>query len=333
MEFVMRYLFWVVLLVIVALAGGFYFLTVPGLEEETAALQGEISQQANVLKTYAQNKKDIKTLSYVEATKAYATKLAAQDKAVKEQLKSKATTTLDPKFQNAPADPLRFDEWLIGVRKEILGQAEKAGLVLPSNFPVQWLDQDKITVKGDRDARLEKVAFAAEVVRLLCEVKGSVTVLEFAKADQQETAKQVPVGVYSLDSMDRLDAVKTEGRERDYLTHAFASGSKAPPALKKLPPRPYKSEMLDLRFTAPLSVVPQVVQAFETGPRWFGIIRKVDCQRIAEPYAKSALPATGKAVDVGADGKATFANSHYQEAPVQVQFWLEMLKFDEQALK
>jgi hypothetical protein len=100
-----------------------------------------------------------------------------------------------------------------------------------------------------------------------------------------------------------------------------------------LPARPYKSELLDLKFTAPLSVVPKVVQVFETSQRWFGIVRKVDCQRVVEPYAKTALPATVKAVEIGADGRATFINSHYQEAPVQVQFWLEILKLDGQALK
>jgi hypothetical protein len=331
-EFVMRYLFWVVLLVIVALAGGFYFLAVPGLQAETETLLGDINRQASVLDQYAKNKSDIKTMSHVEATKAYYAKLAAQDKAVKDLLKGK-TLAEDPRFQKAPADALRFDEWLIGARKEILAEAEKAGLILPSNFAVQWLDQDKITVKGDRDARLEKVAFVAEVIRLLCEVKGTVTVTEFAKADQPETTKQATVGVCSLDGIDRLDAVKAEARERDYLTQAFASGAKAQPPLKKLPPRPYRSEMLDLRFTAPMSLVPQVVQAFETSPRWFAIVRKLDCQRVAEPYAKVAVPATSKAVEVGADGRPIFSNNHYQEAPVQVQFWLEILKMDEQKLK
>jgi len=331
-EFVMRYIFWVVLVVIVALAGGFWFLTVPGLKEESAQLQNAINAQAQVLKSYADKKDNVLTRSHVEATKAYAAKLAVQDKAVKDLLKSR-TQGLDPKFQQAPTDPLRFDEWLIGIRQELLEQAQKAGLMLPTGFAAQWLDEGKITVKADRDARLEKVAFIYEIVRLLCEVKGNVTVLEFAKGDQQETPKQVSAGVYSLDGIERLDAVKAEARERDYLTQAFGSANKAPPALKKLPNRPYKSELIDIRFTAPLSVVPQVVQAFETSPKWFGIVRKIDCQRAAEPYAKSAIPATAKAVDVGADGRPTFTNSYYQEAPVQVQFWIEILKMDEQALK
>jgi len=221
-EFAMRYLFWVVLLVIVALAGGFYFLTVPGLEAEKTELQNKISEQADILKGLAEKKEDVKTRSHVDATKAYAAKLMAQDQAVKAQLKGKALT-VDPRFKEAPTDPLRFDEWLIGVRKEVLGQAEKAGVVLPLNFAQQWLDQDKITIKSDRDVRLEKVLFIAEVIRLLCEVKGNVSVLEFAKVDQPETAKEVSVGVYSLDSLDRLDSPKTEVRVKVFLTKAFSS--------------------------------------------------------------------------------------------------------------
>lgn len=333
MELVMRYFFWVVLVVILALAGGFWFLTVPGVQEESTQLQNAINEQARVLKEKADKKDEILTQSHVDATKAYAVKLDGQDRAVKELLRSKTQTVMDPKFQQAPADPLRFDEWLIGVRKEILDQAQKAGLVLPIGFAALWLDEGKITVKADRDARLEKVAFIGEVVRLLCEVRGQVTELEFAKADQVEVPKQVSVGVYSLDGIDRLDEVKADAREREYLAHAFGSTSKAPPALKKLPSRPYKTVLIDIRFTAPLSVVPQVVQTFEASPKWFGIVRKIDCQRVVEPYAKTATPATVSAVEIGADGRPMFSNSRYHEAPVQVQFWLEILKMDEQALK
>jgi len=90
---------------------------------------------------------------------------------------------------------------------------------------------------------------------------------------------------------------------------------------------------LDVRFTAPLQVVPAVVQAFETGPLWFGMVTKIDCQRAAEPYSKTPIPATAETVKVDSTGRPKFLNTHYREAPVQVQIWVELMDFDEKALK
>ena len=330
----MRYLFWVVLLVIVILAGGFWYFSVPDQRVESQKLQSEINRASAELKGFAARKQDIKTQSHVDAAKKYATELLAQDAAVKSLLRDKKTT-MDPKFEKAPTDPLRFDEWLIGVRKEILDQAEKAGMLLPGNFDRVWLDAGQITsTKDDRAKRIKKIALAGEVVGLLCSVKANVPVVEFAaQADQSETKKMIQVGVSALDGLELLSYKDRDGRVKDYMTHALSSSAKAPPALKKLPPMPYRASLLDVRFTAPLQVVPSVVQAIETGPRWFGVVTKLDCQRATEPYCKTPVPADAKPVKLGADGKPTFLNTHYQEAPVQVQIWVELFDFDEKQLK
>jgi hypothetical protein len=333
-EFVMRYLFWIVLLVIVALAGGFWFLTVPAQREESKKLQTDISRLAAELKGYAAKKDKIKTQAHVDAANEYKAKLAEEEKAVKTMFLGKKTT-LDPKFEQAPKDPLAFDEWLQkNGRKEILDLAAKTKMVLPANFAQEWLDEGRITTKAGREARLRKIALAGEVVRLLCSVKANVPVTEFSpKMEEKEVTKLVQAGVTSLDGMILLDPAKRDDRVKDYVTHAFASSAKAPPALKKLPGNPCRTSLLDVRFTAPLQVVPGVVQAFETSPRWFGIVTKVDCQRAAEPYSKTPLPASADTVKVGTDGKTTFYNTHYKEAPVQVQIWVELYDFDDKQLQ
>jgi hypothetical protein len=370
----MRYLFWVVLVVILALAGAFYFFTVPPLQTEFGQTRKTVENESQRVLGLAKDTSKLPTERHVLETKKYGEYLKKQEEEIKGLLREKRTV-LDPRFDKAPKDPLEFDGWLINVRKEILDEAAKAGLALPATFPAQWLDEGKTTSSlADREPRLNKIALAADVVQLLAAARAPVTVVKFpGDADKPEISEEVKAGVLSLDHLELIPPEKVIERDRQALHAACTAAGVVVEASKSVKADPaYTAMGLDVRFTAPLAVAPLVIQALESNPRWFAIVRKIDTQRVVEPYVKAtelglaapggpapAAPGTGTPVPapaptpapapapaVGAGTPAPAAvlspedvvrrallNTRYREAPVQAQVLLDLLTFKTDALK
>jgi hypothetical protein len=333
-DLLMRYLFWVVLVVIVAAGCGAYYLLLPPVDQYNG-LKSEVEKKSRDLLAKAAKANEIPTERHVAAVKQYGDALKQQETEVKDLLRQKRSS-MDAKFEKAPASPLDFDAWLINVRKEILDEATKAGMALPSEFAIKWLDEGKTTTtQADRDARLKKVALAAEVVHTLAQAHGPLTVTKFTgEADKPEVSEETQAGVASLDYLELVPAEKVALRDRDALQLAFASSGAALSMPKSIPAEDSTATCLDIRFTAPLSVVAVVVQALEADRSWFGVVRKIDTQRVAEPYVKAtdiSLIAPGAPAEEASKRPPT--NTHFREAPIQTQVWLDLLTVKPEMLK
>jgi hypothetical protein len=333
-DWVWRYLFWVVLAALLLVAAGLYGLFVPGKQQEIAKLRADCDRDFATVKKKADNSSDLLTSRHVEAAIRYGEDLKVQESAVKVFLADKQTV-MPADFENAPERPLDFDNWLSGVRKQVLDEAAQAGLELPAQFAVNWLDEGKTTADAqERQERLEKVALVREIIRVLAQTRVPVTLPQFEKdMDKPEPTAELAVGALALDGLELLTNEARLAYEKKALEIAFTAGAATavPVGKAAVSPEPYGAVTLDLRFTAPLPVVPAIIQTLEACPLWYGIVRKIDMQRSIEPYDRSSE--IGIASPVLEDSRNPRLNTHFREAPVQIALWLDLLSFDKAKLE
>lgn len=327
MEAVKRYLFWIVLGVVLLLAAGGYLLIVPGIQGETLALQGSNDSKRSEISALAKNPREIKNQAYVQAADNYAKHLTSEKNQLTDLLKDRKVV-LEGRFKEVPEDlQIQFDQWLKDTRQAILDLAAKGGLRLPSDLGVQRMFEGKKTEDAaDRERRIVQLALIHELVRILAETKSDVTRVSFEPdmKKQDEITQRLPAGASALDGLDVLN-------EKDFAAKMNGSTRKAWELVRAGPnfkednaPRPYKSTGVELRFTAPFSAVPKLLQALENSNAYYGIIHKVDTQRTAGAYpedpAKGLPPRKDEAVPAN--------NTYFQEAPLQVQVLLELIAYD-----
>jgi len=85
---------------------------------------------------------------------------------------------------------------------------------------------------------------------------------------------------------------------------------------------PYAVTSVDLTFVANMAAVPAILKKFETSPRFYCQIAKVDTQRAAPLYPVAADPRVAKL------GAVPGLNTYYMEGPVRIAVSLNLLEYD-----
>ena len=138
MDTLKRYLFWVLLLLVLAVSVGWYFLSVPSIQAEKDGLKKKC-EDANreVMKWAGKAKsKEILNAHYARQAETFSRNLKEQEQEVLKLWKEKKLV-LGPKFLNAPGVDQISDfnlTWMGEVRKEILDEAQRVNLRLPADF-------------------------------------------------------------------------------------------------------------------------------------------------------------------------------------------------------
>lgn len=333
----MKYLFWVVLAAVLVVALGVYFVVVPGIHAESAELRAAIDTKAGEVRKYAKDSKKIVGGQHVQAAQAYRKHLEEQQKEVVEAWKGKGFT-LSEEYLKAPTDTLRFDGWLIEKRAAIMKKIEEGGFKVPDGFAKTYLYEGLNLPSNDEPKRqewLRQVAIVEELVSALSSVKAAVTKLEFEPDEKKpEATKPASVGILSLDKLTLIPVDQTALAEtatyNEALKLAGTSGAteKAPAALSS-------AQRLRILFTAPAVAVAPAIQRLESSPRWFGVVRRIDTQRItaAFPSLDDLNNLAPKAEDTPAKLAAMKVNTHYQEAAIQCLVDVDLLEFDWAAAK
>ncbi|MCW8133803.1 MAG: hypothetical protein KIS92_25880 [Planctomycetota bacterium] len=333
MDAVKRYVFWIVLAVVLVIAAGGYLLVVPSLGEQADGLRANNETKRAKVAQLAKDHKSIQNNAYVVAANNYQRQLEAEKNQILDSLKDKKLV-LGERFKKAPSDiQIQFDQWLKDTRQEILDKAAKNNLRLPADFATQQMFEGRKTEdENDRLFRIERLALIDELVRILSETKGDVSQTSFepdlTKPDSTERALQ---GVMSLDKIEILGEKDYAARTSAYARKAWDLGKAA--SLYKDPsgPSPVKTAGLELRFTAPFSVVAPVLQALENTNVFYGVIRKIDTQR-----ASCAYPGVEDLAGLGVpkkDGNSAKVHPYFQEPPLQVLVLLELNSFDAEGAK
>ena len=336
MDAVKKYIFWVVVGVVLLAGAGFWFMTVPGLQAQTKELNEANQTKMIDVETKAKKSKDIRNQRYVDAAKDYQKHLEKQQGEILGLLKDKKIV-LGDEFEKAPDALLDFNNvWTRDIREKIKEEAKKNELSLPGGeFAAQILFDDS----GAKDApqrrdRILRLALAQEVIRILSTRKVTVTRPKFEpKLTEPEGSETVSLGAYSLDSFAILTDREMESRLAGATKRAYDNAGAAQ-AVSKTPPvkAPVNSMGLQVTFTAAPAAVAEILKGFETSERFFGSIVRIDTQRAVDVYpAQSQLgrivPGTTK------DAEAHKINSHFQEGPVQVLVLVELLSYDESKAK
>lgn len=327
MEAVKRYLFWIVLGVALLLAAGGYLLIVPGIQGETHALQGSNDSKRTEIANLAKNPKDIKNQAYVQAADNYAKYLTSEKTQLTDLLKDRKIV-LEGRFKEVPEDlQIQFDQWLKDTRQAILDLAAKGGLRLPADLGVQRMFEGKKTEDAaDRERRIKQLALIHELVRILAETKSEVIRVGFEPdmKKQDEVSQRLPAGASSLDGLDVLNEKEFAAKANSAARKAWELVRAGSTFKEDNAPKPYKSTGVELRFTAPFSSIPKLLQALENSNVYYGIVHKVDTQRTSAAYpedpAKGLPPRKDEAVPAN--------NTFFQEAPLQVLVLLELIAYD-----
>ncbi|MCZ7646688.1 MAG: hypothetical protein M5U26_15610 [Planctomycetota bacterium] len=339
MEGVMKYLFWVVLAAILVIAAGVYMLMVPSITGESATLKGVISAKAAEVQKYAADSSKVVSSKHVEAVEAYRKQLAQEETAILGLWEGKGLKLPDD-FAASPKDSITFDNWLIDKRAEILKLAEQAGLKLPADFGKRFLFEGQNLPSNDeaaRQARLKQAAIVQEVVRVLSSVKVKVPHYAFnpdAKAQAEAAPEMVDAGVLRLDNLTLSDPEKTQADHEAAYAEALKLAG-APSGAKETGSTLQKSQALTLLITLPAQAVPAVARALENSDRWVAAVRKIDTQRIAQPFAAlEDLRAAAPAGEAPAEALQNLKlNTYFQEAGVQAYLELDLVEFDREAAK
>lgn len=328
MDWLMRYLFWVAAAVVLAVGLGLYYWVEQGITEEIASLDSQCRDKTKEVEGKANEWTKLMTERHVRAVGKYQEHLKYQHAQLSELALSRKTTE-PPGFEHAPERPLEFDNWLSGIRKQIAEQVRQSGLEVPPGFEATWLDEGKTTTdEKDRLQRRRKVALAQEIIRILSTTKVNVTEYVEKDSGQPPQTTELLRGVISLDGLEVLPEALRLERDQGALAMAYGSAAAAGTASSSRGTKwdePCTATRLDVRFTAPFQVVPAVVRELESSPRWLGIVRKIDFQRATEPYGRADAGAFPASADRKDDRRS---NTHYREAPVQAQVWLDLVEFE-----
>ena len=337
MDWLMRYLFWVAAALVLAVGIGWYYWVVPGVSEEIQRLDRECEDMSKEVESKAKDPTKLMTERHVEAAKKLQKHLNDQRSKLAELALSRKTTE-PPGFDQAPQRPLEFDNWLSGIRKQITEQIRETGVEMLHEPPVplaSWLDEGKTTTdETDRLQRKRKVALVQEIICILATTKVDVAEYEFQRdSSVPEQAAERSRGVISLDGLEVLPEAARLERDQAALGMAYGSALAAGTLSPTRPVKweePYTATRLDIRFTAPFPVVPAVIAALENSDRWLGLVRKIDFQRVTEPYGRADSATYAAATDKKDDRRS---NTRYREAPVQAQVWLELIEFNAAQLR
>ncbi|MBI3829699.1 MAG: hypothetical protein HY291_09295 [Planctomycetes bacterium] len=334
MDQVRKYLFWIVIAAVLVIAGGVYLVVVPGIQDQAKTLGSSNEQNRNKVHELAKNPKLIMNGNYVGAAESFAKHLGAERTQINDLFKDKKLV-LDEKFKKAPEDrEIQFDQWLKDTRQEILDMASKGGLRLPGDFSTKLMFEGKKTEDAvDREARINRLAFLYELVRILSSTKAEGTRAGFdPDMGKTETADHVKIGVESLDLLDIL-------ADKDFTARMSAASHKAWDLAKSgalfhddTGSKPCKSTGVELRFTAPFALIPSVLQALEGSSVYYGVICKLDTQRTAAAYpgqedlARLSVPHK----DLPESARL---HPYYQESPLQVLVLMELVSYDADGAK
>lgn len=327
-----KYLFWVLVGLVLLAGGGFWLATVPGIQAQTVILNTENQQKKMEVATKAQKALQIQNQRYIDAAREYQNHLQKQQNEILGQLKDKKIV-LGEEFDKAPDALLDFNNvWTRDMRENIKEEAKKNELNLPGgDFSAQVLFDDS----GAKDApqrrdRILRLALTQEVVRILATRKISVVRPKFEPDLRKEEGHEtVSLGAYTLDSFAILTDKDMEARMAVATKRAFDNAG-ATQTVSKTPSVkvPVNSMGLQVAFTAAPAAVAEILRGFETSERFFGSIVRFDTQRAVDVYPLQSQ--LGRVVPGGSkDGDAHKINSHFQEGPVQVMVLVELFSYDE----
>lgn len=144
-----------------------------------------------------------------------------------------------------------------------------------------------------------------------------------------EQVQREPVGAVRLDHLVFVEPGVYRDRQTELYAASFKDVSATPSQANATQQVPVSARGLALTFTAPFAAVPKIVQALETSPRWFGIVRLVDTQRLSSAYPEEGNlerlapnEANAKSIDY------LIANTHQHEGLAQARLILDLVQFD-----
>lgn len=334
MDQVKKYLFWIVIAAVLVIAGGAYMLIVPGIQEQAANLHKSNEQNRSKVHELAKNPKQIMNSTYVSAAEGYAKHLGAEKTQIIDLLKDKKLV-LDDKFKKAPEDiQIQFDQWLKDTRQGILDMAAKGGLRLPADFASKHMFEGKKTEDAaDREARINRLALIHELVRILSSTKADGTRTGFdPEMSKAESVEHPQVGAESLDLLDILADKDFAARVNTAARKAWDLGKAGAVYHDDTGAKPYKSTGIEMRFTAPFSAIPAILQALEGSGVYYGVVCKIDTQRTASAYpgqeelARLSVPRKDQP-------EGARLHPYYQESALQVLVLMELVTFDAEGAK
>lgn len=335
MDTIKRFLFWIVLAAVVLLSLGFYFLWVTDLKAQKEDLNAQIVSSLGKVQKVANASKNIRNENYVKAVVDYRSHLETQMEQIIKLWEDKGLSLSD-KFNSASGkSPLAFDTWLDDLRKEIQEMAKAQNLQLPSDFEVAHLYKDKTTTPDTINPRLQSVQLVYEVVRILCETKVDQNRYPFnPNVASPEQVQRVPVGAVRLDHLAFIESSIYRDRQAELYAASFKDIGAPPSQANPSQQVPVAARGLALTFTAPFAAVPKIVQALETSPRWFGIVRLVDTQRVSSAYPEEGnldRLAPNESNAKGLDYQ--IFNTHEHEGMAQARVILDLVQFDKDKAK
>lgn len=330
MDTIKRFLFWIVLGVVVLASLGFYFLWVKELKAEQENLNAQIASNLGKVQKVASASKNIRNDTYVRAVVDYRSHLETQMEQIVKAWEEKGLSQAD-KFSSASGkSALAFDTWLDDLRKEIQEMAKAQNLQLPSDFEAAHLFKDKTTTNETITQRLQYVQLVYEVVRILCETKVDQNRIPFdPNMTSTEQTQRVPVGAVRLDQLTFIDPAIYRDRQTELYAACFKDLSATPSQGNPSQQVPVTSRGLALTFTAPFAAVPKIVQALETSPRWFGIVRLADTQRLSAAYPEEGNLDRLAPTEANAQNfDYQIFNTHQHEGMAQARVILDLVQFD-----
>lgn len=335
MEQLKQNIVFVILGVVLVGALGWYFVTVPPIQEAVDTNKAEVGRLADSIGTLAKtaNKDDnLKNEEHVALAIKYGKALDAQISDLQKSLKE---MSLQVKFEAAPTGDNPFDAWLGERRTKLLEDAKKAGLVIPTEkenkaaremLMLDPTNQASPDEKLHRAYRLRQLALLEEVVAVLVKKYGKQQIARFEGDPlKAEPTEGIEAGAQVLESMTILSPKEQAERTRNAFDEALKRVSKSADKDRKstvLSELPYTVSGLEIQFIAPLQSVPQYLQALESNPKYRAILSRVDYQRVSQPFP---VPTDSK---INVAGPVPLLNTHYQEAPVRVLVTLELLEYD-----
>lgn len=335
MEQLKQNIVFVILGVVLVGVLGWYFVTVPPLQDSAEANKGEVQSLAKSIGDLARtaSKDDtLKNEAHVGLAIQYGKALDTQISDLQKSLKEMA---LQVKYESAPTGDNPFDAWLGERRTKLLEDAKKAGLSIPTEkenksaremLMLDPTNQASPDEKLHRAYRLRQLALLEEVVATLVKKYGKQQVSKFEGDPlKPEQLESVEAGAQALESMTVLSAKEQSERTKNAYDEALRRVSKSVDrdrARITLQELPYTVSALEVQFIAPLQSVPAILQNLENNPKYRATLSRVDYQRVSQPFP---VPTEGK---VTVAGPVPMVNTHYQEAPVRVLATLELFEYD-----
>lgn len=350
MEAIKKHFFWLAMLVLVIGGLAAYYMTVPALQDDTEAKKKETQEKKEKADSIKAKISDIKNANYESAAEGYQAHLEKQESDMRKLWRENSKgLVLGEDFEKAPSDSLKFDtEWLAGRRDLYAKKCADAGVALPKDFNANFLYDGKPTPADpkERTKRVRNVALLDEVLNVLCSTKMEVTRFKFT-ANGEDEKEKVQKGAASFDDLvifEADDAAKRDAFGPELALRVAGAGQESL-SQKDKPKGLVTGMQLEVRFSAPVQLVPTLLQKLESSSRYLGVIRKVDTQRAAKVMPETAAdflnvfklpdgykqdtPAPTTTFAVGGVEKDRFINSRYDEAPIQVLVVLDLLTLGE----